>query len=588
MTAFPNYDPFYSAQRNDVPASTNIKFGDGYEQRLSFGFALRPQEWDLTFIDVDSIIDEIDTFLAARRLESDSFEWTPPDSTLESKWICKSWSKEKFDYKTSRLTARFTQKSIPDIIPDTWVLQYTAVVADEAWDSGSVIADETGSFYMLKRFSLSPVNGWFKIAKFSASGVIQWVKNINKIAGVGTSSGYSGQPTFCVTPQSVIIGSFGNEGNLSRIICLDAVTGSLKWAKSLTITRSSGYDSYQIQSIYSNSVTGHIYVCYGYNKYFASEYTLGFITISDTGTLVNCLDLGTDGSNGYSNNFTGIYTKSDGSILIAARIQSGYRSFARQGILVSANSVGSAISGSYKRFGNSTYEMQFNQGCLLSNGVFIVNALYSTNSATAIYAIDPSTGQIQESKNYAITIGTVHQIKERVDGTIAVAAYRFGGNSAQNNQWTTGNTPSYVSNSVSIYSSNLSSLTQFRESGIELSPFTNTNFGYVQGISSTKDRYIGAPIVSNDKWAITSMNLNPVYYRYSCIQNYQSSGTNSYAKFASATSTLPLSTSAAPTPAVTTPTYTTSSRTVTLTDYASSITLADGLLGLTYFSGSAS
>ena len=111
MVSFPNYKPAYSAQRNDVSPAIPLSFGDGYEQRFSFGFSLVPQEWDLTFIGDDSEIDEIDNFLAARAIDQQLFDWTTPDEISNYTWICKSWKKEKFDFNASRITAKFEQRS---------------------------------------------------------------------------------------------------------------------------------------------------------------------------------------------------------------------------------------------------------------------------------------------------------------------------------------------------------------------------------------------------------------------------------------------------------------------------------------------
>lgn len=75
------------------PRVTNIKFGDGYEQRVSYGLNTILQEWDLSFSNrEESESNEIDSFLEARG-GYESFDWTPPGESSSRKFKCQEWSK---------------------------------------------------------------------------------------------------------------------------------------------------------------------------------------------------------------------------------------------------------------------------------------------------------------------------------------------------------------------------------------------------------------------------------------------------------------------------------------------------------------
>ncbi len=105
MATFPSYRPTYPASKRSEPQIRTTKFGDGFEQRLSFGLNQNPKEWSLTFVLKDEDIKVIEDFLDARALDASSFDWTPPDDTTSYKWKCMGgWSKEMVDVGVSRLS----------------------------------------------------------------------------------------------------------------------------------------------------------------------------------------------------------------------------------------------------------------------------------------------------------------------------------------------------------------------------------------------------------------------------------------------------------------------------------------------------
>ena len=109
MATFPSFDPQYSATKRSQPNLRVTQFGDGYQQRTTFGLNQDPKVWNLTFNVKDSDADTIETFLEARGKDGASFDWSPPDETTTYKWIAQSFSREMFESDRSRITTTFQQ-----------------------------------------------------------------------------------------------------------------------------------------------------------------------------------------------------------------------------------------------------------------------------------------------------------------------------------------------------------------------------------------------------------------------------------------------------------------------------------------------
>ena len=108
-TTFPSYNPSYSATKTSQPRTRIIQFGDGYQQRNVVGLNQDPKVWNLTFNVDDEDADEIETFLEARGQDGAFFNWAPPDETATYKWICRSFSREMFEFQRNRKTVTFEQ-----------------------------------------------------------------------------------------------------------------------------------------------------------------------------------------------------------------------------------------------------------------------------------------------------------------------------------------------------------------------------------------------------------------------------------------------------------------------------------------------
>jgi phage-related protein len=109
MATFPAYDPTYSATKTSQPKIRTTQFGDGYQQRVTFGLNQNAKEWRLTFNVTEDDADIIEAFLDDRAADGASFDWTPPDGNSSYKWTCFSWTRELFDFERSKIDATFTQ-----------------------------------------------------------------------------------------------------------------------------------------------------------------------------------------------------------------------------------------------------------------------------------------------------------------------------------------------------------------------------------------------------------------------------------------------------------------------------------------------
>lgn len=91
-----------------TPSVRQVKFGDGYEQRLAFGLNTRAERWTLEFrARTTTDATAIDAFLKARNAV-ESFDWTSPSGTV-GKWVCREWSRSIDEPNVETIRAKFEQ-----------------------------------------------------------------------------------------------------------------------------------------------------------------------------------------------------------------------------------------------------------------------------------------------------------------------------------------------------------------------------------------------------------------------------------------------------------------------------------------------
>lgn len=110
MATFPAITASYGAQKSSKPKMRMTQFGDGYEQRTTFGLNQNPKEWSLTWQNItEANADTIEAFLDARAADGTSFDWTPPDTATSYKWVCQQWDKTIPYVGRATITATFRQ-----------------------------------------------------------------------------------------------------------------------------------------------------------------------------------------------------------------------------------------------------------------------------------------------------------------------------------------------------------------------------------------------------------------------------------------------------------------------------------------------
>lgn len=417
MVSFPDYKPAYSAQRTDISPVIPFQFGDGYEQRFSFGFALTPQEWDLTFIGSDAEIDEIDAFLGVRALDRELFEWTTPENNSDYGWICKEWKKEKFDYNASRLTARFQQRIAANAANRSfaWARQYAlgpGVTASETSYGifNNILSDRKGNIYYILRVSVNSVFSLVAI-KINKKGNIVWSKHLNRVAGFGNSVNIDyGSDWFSrVGPQGLILvaGQSANQSSAARnkIICLDVSTGSLKWAKAL----SSGSEK-PFNGVHVNASTGQTYIVSGTNDGW------NVVTLDSSGNVIKNISFNIFGC--IVRSLGNSITLADGSIaFIGSYIRPGayYWDPGFSGSFYIVLNADGSIRQALKTIGDSTASafQGIKPGAIRKNGNVLLLA------GAGVIEFNSSMTTVASLHLQAQGGGSVH-VNERPDGTIAL------------------------------------------------------------------------------------------------------------------------------------------------------------------------
>ena len=109
MATFPSITPTYGVQKRSRPNVRTVRFGDGYEQRLTVGLNQNPKTFQLTFEVSETDADTIETFLDARADDNANFDFTPPGESSSSKFVCESWSKSIPFLNRATINATFRQ-----------------------------------------------------------------------------------------------------------------------------------------------------------------------------------------------------------------------------------------------------------------------------------------------------------------------------------------------------------------------------------------------------------------------------------------------------------------------------------------------
>jgi|TARA_B100000073_G_scaffold234067_1_gene195627 phage-related protein len=109
MATFPSITPTYGIQKRSAPNVRTVRFGDGFEKRLTYGLNQNPKVYNLTFEVSSTDSNTIETFLDARAADNAAFDFTPPGEGSSSKFVCEEWSKSIPYLNRATIQATFRQ-----------------------------------------------------------------------------------------------------------------------------------------------------------------------------------------------------------------------------------------------------------------------------------------------------------------------------------------------------------------------------------------------------------------------------------------------------------------------------------------------
>ena len=111
MATFPPSapNPTYGARKNSAPNIRIAQFGDGYQQRSTFGINQNLKIYQFTWQNIsETDSDVIETFLDDRA-GVENFDYTPAGESSSKKMICTSWNKTIPYLNRATITAVFEE-----------------------------------------------------------------------------------------------------------------------------------------------------------------------------------------------------------------------------------------------------------------------------------------------------------------------------------------------------------------------------------------------------------------------------------------------------------------------------------------------
>ena len=111
MATFPATapNPTYGSRKNSQPNIRIAQFGDGYQQRSTFGINQNLKVYQFTWSNIsESDSDIIEDFLDARA-GTENFDYTPAGESASKKMICRQWNKTIPYLNRATITAVFEE-----------------------------------------------------------------------------------------------------------------------------------------------------------------------------------------------------------------------------------------------------------------------------------------------------------------------------------------------------------------------------------------------------------------------------------------------------------------------------------------------
>ena len=110
MASFPTtVNPTYGSRKNSAPNIRIAQFGDGYQQRSTFGINQNLKSYPFTLSNIsEADADKIETFRAAMA-GVENFDYTPAGESASKKMICRNWNKTIPYLNRATITAVFEE-----------------------------------------------------------------------------------------------------------------------------------------------------------------------------------------------------------------------------------------------------------------------------------------------------------------------------------------------------------------------------------------------------------------------------------------------------------------------------------------------
>lgn len=98
--------PLLDASADNSLRVSEVRFGDGYSQRLRDGINTHEKTWSLRFVDRVAVISAIEAFIVSRG-GADSFTFSPPGGGADVRVVCKRWRRVEKSAFLAELSADF-------------------------------------------------------------------------------------------------------------------------------------------------------------------------------------------------------------------------------------------------------------------------------------------------------------------------------------------------------------------------------------------------------------------------------------------------------------------------------------------------
>ena len=110
MANFPTtVNPSYGTSKKSAPNIRIAQFGDGYQQRSTFGINQNLKVYNFTWSNIsETNADEIEDFLDARA-GVENFDYTPAGESASKKFICPQWNKTIPYLNRASISATFVE-----------------------------------------------------------------------------------------------------------------------------------------------------------------------------------------------------------------------------------------------------------------------------------------------------------------------------------------------------------------------------------------------------------------------------------------------------------------------------------------------